>query len=114
MAEIRTPDIWVIRPTLYQVCHDALHDIFKMEIKMVHCTKCCNLILTRGRSHVTLGVTVLTGCSSGTLPKILPMGTASLPSNSSFLEASYFSRLLRHAVDAVVLFSGRRHHRGYI
>ena len=52
-----------------------------MEIKMVHCTLYCNLILARGRSHNTLGVTILTGCSSGTLPKILPMGTASLPSN---------------------------------
>ena len=48
---------------------------------MVHCTLYCNLILARGRSHNTLGVTILTGCSSGTLPKILPMGTASLPSN---------------------------------
>ena len=50
---------------------------------MVHCTLYCNLILAQGRSHNTLGVTILTGCSSGTLPKILSKDTASLPSVKS-------------------------------
>lgn len=75
---------------------------------------CCILVLTRGRYHVMLGVAVLAGCSSGTLPNgKLSMGTAGLPlslfSSGGIL---FFNRLLWHAGDEVGLFSVPRHYWG--